>query len=83
MAIVTVGIDLAKNIFAVHCVNESGHTELVKPRVSRDQLLPLIAHLPPCTIGHAHDRMVVTSNVVGKSRHDFLHCMFVVYKADH
>ena len=51
MTIITIGIDLAKNIFAVHGVNESGHAELVKPKVSRDQLLPLIANIPPCTIG--------------------------------
>ena len=40
MTIITIGIDLAKNIFAVHGVNESGKPELVKSRVSRDQLLP-------------------------------------------
>ena len=51
MTIITIGIDLAKNIFAVHGVNENGHAELVKPKVSRDQLLPLIANLSPCTIG--------------------------------
>ena len=51
MSIIVIGIDLAKNIFAVHGVNENGHAELVKPKVSREQLLPLIAHLPPCTIG--------------------------------
>ena len=51
MNIITVGIDLAKNIFAVHGVNESGKAELVKPKVPRDQLLPLIANLPPCLIG--------------------------------
>ena len=51
MTIITTGIDLAKNIFAVHGVNENGHAELVKPKVSRDQLLPLIANLPPCLIG--------------------------------
>jgi len=51
MPIITIGIDLAKNIFAVHGVNESGRAELVKPRVSRDQLLPLIANLRPCLIG--------------------------------
>ena len=51
MTIITIGMDLAKNIFAVHGVNESGRAELVKPKVSRDQLLPLIANLPPCTIG--------------------------------
>ncbi|MES2407433.1 MAG: IS110 family transposase [Pseudomonadota bacterium] len=51
MNIITIGIDLAKNIFAVHGVNENGHAELVKPKVSREQLLPLIANLPPCLIG--------------------------------
>jgi transposase len=51
MSIITVGIDLAKNIFAVHGVNEAGKPELVKPKVLRDQLLPLIANLPPCLIG--------------------------------
>ena len=51
MNIITIGIDLAKNIFAVHGVNESGKAELVKPKVPRDQLLPLIANLPPCLIG--------------------------------
>ena len=48
MNIIVIGIDLAKNIFAVHGVNENGRAELVKPKVSRDQLLPLIANLPPC-----------------------------------
>ena len=47
MSIITIGIDLAKNVFAVHGVNENGHAELVKPKVSREQLLPLIANLPP------------------------------------
>ena len=51
MTIITIGIDLAKNVFAVHGVNENGHAELVKPKISRDQLLPLIANLPPCLIG--------------------------------
>jgi len=51
MNIITVGIDLAKNVFAVHGVNNSGKPVLVKPKVSRADLLPLIAHLPPCLIG--------------------------------
>lgn len=51
MSIITIGIDLAKNVFAVHGVNENGRAELVKPRVPRDQLLLLIATLPPCLIG--------------------------------
>jgi len=51
MPIVTVGIDLAKNIFAVHGIDEAGKAVLIKPRVMRDQLGGLIAQLPPCVIG--------------------------------
>ncbi len=51
MGIITVGIDLAKNIFAVHGVNEAGKPKLVKPNVARADLLPLIVNLPPCLIG--------------------------------
>lgn len=51
MAIVTVGIDLAKNVFAVHGVDEAGKPALVRPSVPRAKLLELIASLPPCLIG--------------------------------
>ena len=51
MTIVTVGIDLAKNVFAVHGVDASGRAALVRPAVSRGKLLDLIAGLPPCLIG--------------------------------
>jgi transposase len=51
MAILTVGIDLAKNVFALHGVNEVGKPELLQPRVPRAKLHALVATLPPCTIG--------------------------------
>lgn len=51
MAILYVGIDLAKSVFAVHGVNEAGHAELVRPCVPRARLHELIAALPPCVIG--------------------------------
>ena len=51
MSILYVGIDLAKNVFAVHGVNEAGKPELVRPSVARARLHELIAGLPPCTIG--------------------------------
>jgi hypothetical protein len=35
MAVVTVGIDLAKNVFAVHGVDKNGNAVLVKPKVAR------------------------------------------------
>ncbi len=46
MSIVTVGIDLAKNIFAVHGVDKHGKAALIKPKVARDQLAAMIAQLP-------------------------------------
>ena len=51
MAIVTVGIDLAKNVFAVHGVDATGKPALVRPSVPRGKLLELVASLPPCLIG--------------------------------
>ena len=51
MAILTVGIDTAKNVFAVHGVDEAGKVEMRQPRVARGKLMELIAALPPCTIG--------------------------------
>lgn len=50
MAIVFVGIDLAKNVFAVHGVDEHGKAALVRPAVPRGKLHELIASLPPCTV---------------------------------
>jgi transposase len=50
MAIVFVGIDLAKNVFAVHGVDERGKPALVRPSVARAKLHELIASLPPCTV---------------------------------
>jgi transposase len=51
MTILTVGIDLAKNVFAVNGVNETGRAELVRPAVARNKLIALLATLPPCAIG--------------------------------
>ena len=50
MTIVFVGIDLAKNVFAVHGVDEAGKPALVRPSVPRAKLHELIASLPPCTV---------------------------------
>lgn len=48
--VTTVGIDLAKNSFAVHGVDEGGRT-LLRKTVSRSRLLQLVVQLPPCVIG--------------------------------
>lgn len=52
MTIVTVEIDLAKNVFAVHGVDETGNTALVRPEVARAKLLELVAHLPSALRSH-------------------------------
>ena len=53
MAIMTIGIDLAKSVFAVHGVNEFGKPELVRPEVLRAKLIELIANVPPMPDRHA------------------------------
>ena len=51
MTIVTVGIDLAKNVVPVHGGYATDKPVLIRPSVSRAKLLELIATLPPCLIG--------------------------------
>ena len=51
MSIITVGLDLAKNVFAVHGVDENGKMVWVKPKALREQLAGMIAQLPPCVMG--------------------------------
>lgn len=48
--ITTIGLDLAKNVFQVHGVNERGKTVLRK-QLKRDQVVTFFANLPPCLIG--------------------------------
>jgi transposase len=45
-----VGIDLAKNVFSVHAVDEGGAV-LFRKTVSRSRLLPMVAQWPACLIG--------------------------------
>jgi transposase len=51
MTIVFAGIDLAKNVFALHGVDAGGAVVLRQPKVARAKLHELVATLPPCTIG--------------------------------
>lgn len=50
MKITTIGIDLAKNVFQVHGVDEHGKVQ-VKKQLKRAQVFPFFANLPPCLIG--------------------------------
>lgn len=49
MAIIRIGVDLAKNVFAVHGVDESGRVALART-VRREQLLQVLAAVPPCIV---------------------------------
>jgi len=50
MKITTVGIDLAKNVFQIHAVDEQGKTVL-KKQLKRDQVAEFFVTLPPCLVG--------------------------------
>lgn len=50
MEITTIGLDLAKNVFQVHGVNERGKAVLRK-QLRREQVAPFFANLPPCLVG--------------------------------
>ena len=51
MEIVTLCIDLAKNILALHGADADGKIVLQRPAVKRAKLLELTGSLPPCRIG--------------------------------
>lgn len=50
MKITRIGIDLAKNVFQVHGIDEHGKTVLRK-QLARGQVLEFFAQLPPCLMG--------------------------------
>lgn len=50
MKITRVGLDIAKDVFEVHGVNEHGKVELRK-QLRRARVLEFFANLPPCLIG--------------------------------
>lgn len=45
-----IGIDLAKQVFQVHGVDERGHTVL-RRRLARSQVRAVLTQLPPCVVG--------------------------------
>lgn len=50
MKITTLGLDLAKNVFQLHGVDEKGKVMLRK-KLMRSHLLEFMVQLPPCLIG--------------------------------
>lgn len=50
MTVTTIGIDLAKNVFQIHGVDENGKCKLRK-RIKRSRMSVFFANMPPCLIG--------------------------------
>ncbi|MGH8550243.1 MAG: IS110 family transposase, partial [Methylococcales bacterium] len=50
MKITTIGLDIAKNVFQIHGVDEPGKVVLRKT-LKRDKVTQFFAQLPPCLIG--------------------------------
>jgi transposase len=48
--IITVGLDIAKNVFQVHAIDEEGEV-IVRRQLRRRQVLPFFSRLQPCLIG--------------------------------
>lgn len=50
MNVTTAGIDLAKNVFSVHGIDQNGKV-MLRRSVGRADLLPMFAQMPPCLVG--------------------------------
>jgi transposase len=48
--IITIGIDIAKNVFQVHGIDETGEV-VVRRQLRRRQVIPFFTRLSPCLIG--------------------------------
>lgn len=53
MTIMAMGVDLAKNVFALDGVNETGKSVFIKPSIRTRALPELMAKMPHCVIGMA------------------------------
>ncbi|KAF6690779.1 transposase, partial [Pseudomonas sp. EKM23D] len=50
MQLTTVSVDLAKNVFQLHAIDQQGKTALRK-QLKREQVVPFFANLEPCLVG--------------------------------
>jgi transposase len=48
--ITTIGLDLAKNVFQVHAVDQAGNV-VVRKRIRRGQVLAFFSGIPTCLVG--------------------------------
>ena len=49
MEITTIGLDIAKNVFQVHAIDDGGEV-IVRRALRRRQMLPFFRKLEPCLI---------------------------------
>ena len=50
MQVATIGLDLAKHVFQVHCLGAQGQP-LLRQRLRRSEVTSFFAGLPPCVVG--------------------------------
>ena len=48
--VITIGLDLAKNVFQVHGVDDEGNV-VIRRQLRRSRVLPFFKKLPPCLVG--------------------------------
>jgi transposase len=48
--ITTIGLDLAKNVFQVHTVDEAGNV-VMRKRLRRGQVVAVFSRIAPCLVG--------------------------------
>ena len=60
MDITTVGVDLAKRVFAVHGVDRHGR-EVVRRMMRWEQMVPFFTRLRPCMVAMANSGVHVSS----------------------
>ena len=65
MKITTIGIDLAKEIFQIHAVDEHGKAVLRK-QSRRSEMAKFFANLEPCLIGMEACRCIAPDRVLSK-----------------
>lgn len=66
--IITVGLDLAKNVFQAHGADISGQAVLRK-KLKRDQVLPFFAQLRPCVVAMPADAIATLEVLAAALRH--------------
>jgi transposase len=62
MIIITIGLNLAKNVFAINWVDVEGHV-LARRELRRSQVLPFFARQNACLVGRKHRREPITGVV--------------------